>query len=184
MPEIDPVPIVPVEVTVPMVVLLILPEPLSMGLPWASVSWWTLRGAAWVPMLTFVAVPWPEAVIDEPVSVLRTDMPEIDPVPIVPVEVTVPVVVLLLLPEALSMGLPWASVSSGTLSEPPWMPMLTFVAVPWPEAVIDEPVSVLPTDMPEIDPVPIVPVEVTVPMVVLLILPEPLSMGLPWASVS
>src|SRR5262249_30117791 len=104
--------------------------------------------------------------MDEPEAAVPTVMPEMLPVDTTPVEVMLLIVVLLITPEP---GL----LSSGAVSEPPKVPTLTLVVVPWPAAVMDEPESVLPTVMPEMLPVDTTPVEVMLLIVVLLITPEP-----------
>src|SRR5262245_15488880 len=159
MPEMLPVDTVPVEVMLLIVVLLITPEPglLSSG---------AVSEPAKVPTLTLVVVPWPAAVMDEPESVLPTVMPEMLPVDTAPVEVMLLSVVLVFTPEPRLL-------SSGAVSEPPKVPTLTLVVVPWPAAVMDEPESVLPTVIPEMLPVDTVPVDVMLLIVVLLITPEP-----------
>src|SRR5436305_94044 len=103
-----------------------------------------------------------------PPWMVPTDMPAMEPVDTVPVEVMVLIVVLLITPEPVVL-------SSGALNDPDNVPMLTLLVVPWPAAVM-EPAAV-PTDMPEIEPVDTVPVEVMVSMVVLLITPEPVVLS-------
>src|SRR5262245_9107237 len=105
----------------------------------------------------------------EPAAV-PTDMPEMEPVETVPIEVMVLIVVLLIVP----VGVPAGTFgSSGAVNDPDSMLMLTLLVVPCPAAMIDEPGSAVPTDMPEILPVDTTPVEVMLLMVTLLIVPEP-----------
>src|SRR5262245_41900456 len=99
----------------------------------------------------------------EPAAV-TTVMPEMEPVETVPDEVMLVMVVLLIVPEP---GL----ASSGAVKEPDNVPMLTLVVVPWPAAVMEPAAS--PTVSPEKEPVETLPVVVILPMVVLLITPEP-----------
>src|SRR4051794_30988348 len=108
--------------------------------------------------------------MEEPESVVPTVMPEMLPVETVPVEVMLLIVVLLITPVVLPGG---AFGSSGAVSEPPSVPILTPLVVPCPAAVIEEPEAVVPTVIPEMLPVETVPVEVMLLMVVLLITPEP-----------
>src|SRR5436305_1621363 len=103
-----------------------------------------------------------------PPWMVPTDMPAMEPVDTVPVEVMVLIVVLLITPEPVVL-------SSGALNDPDNVPMLTLLVMPCPAAVM-EPVFV-PTDMPEMEPVDTVPVEVMVLMVVLLITPEPVVLS-------
>src|SRR5262249_56684298 len=109
---------------------------------------------------------WSAVGTEERESAVPTDMPEMLPVETQPVEVMLPIVVLLIKPEP---GL----ASSGAVRQPPSVPMLTSLVVPWPAAVMEEPESAVPTDMPEMLPVEAQPVEVMLPIVVLLIKPEP-----------
>src|SRR6266567_3684669 len=95
-------------------------------------------------------------------------MPEMLPVETVPVEVMLLMVVLLIVPVGVPAG---AFVSSGAVNEPASVPMLTLLVVPWPAAVMEEPESAVPTDMPEMLPVDTVPVDVMLLIVVLLIVP-------------
>ena len=62
-------------------------------------------------------------VIDEPESVVPTDMPEMLPVETMPVELMLPIVVFDITPEP---ALP----SSGARNAPPKVPMLTLLVVP------------------------------------------------------
>src|SRR5262249_54812367 len=153
-----PVDTVPVVVMLSMVVLLITPEP---GVPSSG----AVNEPERVPMLTSLDRQSPASGMEP--ALLATDMPEMLPVETVPVEVMVPMLVLLITPEP---GWP----SAGAVNEPERVPMLTSLVVPWPAAVIER--ALLPTDMPEMLPVETVPVEVIVSMLVLLITPEP---GLP-----
>ena len=50
--------------------------------------------------------------------------------------------------------------------------MLTLLVVPWPAAVIDEPESAVPTDIPEMLPVETRPSEPMLPIVVSLMTPD------------
>src|SRR5262249_36947504 len=115
-------------------------------------------------------VPWPAAVM-EPAAV-PTDMPEMEPVDTVPVEVMLLMVVLLITPVDVPED---AFGSSGAVNEPDSVPMLTLLVVPWPAAVMAPPL--VPTDMPEMEPVDTVPVEVMLLMVVLLITPVDVPEG-------
>src|SRR5919197_609557 len=110
MPEMEPAETVPE--LVPIVVLLIVPEP---GF-WSSLA---LNVPLLVPMLTPVVVPWPAAVM-EPL-LLVTDMPEMEPAETVPE--LVPIVVLLISPEP-------GVESSLAVNVPVLVPMLTPVVVP------------------------------------------------------
>src|SRR6266436_4006518 len=103
--------------------------------------------------------------MEEPESAVPTDMPEMLPVETEPVEVMLPMVVLVITPEP-------ALLSSGAVNEPPSVPMLTLLVVPWRAAVMQEPELVVPTDIPEMVPVETEPVEVMLPMVVPVITPE------------
>src|SRR6266702_241700 len=95
-------------------------------------------------------------------------MPEMLPVETVPVEVMLLMMVLLIVP----VGVPAGAVeSSGAVNEPDSVPMLTLLVVPWPAAVMEEPESAVPTDIPEMLPVETARVEVMLLMVVLLIVP-------------
>src|SRR6266567_2512797 len=125
-------------------------------------------------MLTLLVVPWPAAVMEVPESAVPTDMPEMLPVETAPVEVMLLMVVLLIVP----VGVPAGAVeSSGAVNEPDSVPMLTLLVVPWPAAVIEEPESAVPTDMPEILPVETAPVEVMLSTVVPVITPEPVVLS-------
>src|SRR5712672_1607245 len=104
--------------------------------------------------------------MEEPESAVPTDMPEMLPVETLPVEVMLLMVVPVITPEP-------ALLSSGAVNEPPSVPILTLLVVPWPAAVMEDPQVAVPTVMPEMLPVETLPVEVMLLMVVPVITPEP-----------
>jgi hypothetical protein len=117
-----PVETLPVEVMLLIVVLLITPV-----VPGGAVLFsGTVNEPDSVPMVTLLAVPWP-AVMAEPKLAVPTDMPEMLPVETLPVEVTVPMVVLLITPVGVPTG---ALLSFGAVNEPDSEPMLTLLVVP------------------------------------------------------
>ena len=111
-----PAAIWPVEATVTTDALVIVPDK---GL--ASFS--AVTAPLSVPMLMFVMVPWPAAVMAP--AATPTDMPEMAPVDTVPVGVMVSIVVLVIVPEP-------GFASSGAVNDPDSVPMLTPLVVPWP----------------------------------------------------
>src|SRR5579883_2853935 len=149
MPEIEPPETLPE--LVPMVLLLIVPEP---GL----VSSTAVMEPELLPTLMFEIVPCPAAVIEPELLVI--DIPEIEPPETLPE--LVPIVLLLIFPEP---GL----VSSTAVMDPLLLPTLMFEIVPCPAAVMEPELLVI--DMPEIEPPETLPE--LVPMVLLLIVPEP-----------